>query len=215
MQVLIWLWKATVALLGWGSALTFFALQTSPETAESNLQKWLVTIGLDNLATLLPPYADRWATAFSIILVIASAVIYPWRKVLNPSRTIPAIGSPKAIVPAPRIEIIFESRDPYEVTEIAGSVVMSRVRIGIKNSGGSTLSNCVVQIDKIVPLPNLYGGLPMRLQLDGSTLRHNDKERWVEVAYLTKGYHQFCFAVPDTGGFGEARNFIDTNERKQ
>lgn len=112
----------------------------------------------------------------------------------------------------PEIEILFRSGEPYERVEIVGAGIMSKIGVGIVNSGGGILSNCVVQIVKIAPPQHLYGGLPMQLHLESFTLRADDPARAVEVAYRTKGSNQFRFAVPYTGGFEDTLNFLDTKE---
>jgi hypothetical protein len=57
----------------------------------------------------------------------------------------------------PQIEICSKSGAPYEVSDVRSGHVLSTIRIGIKNYGGSPLSNCKVSIEKMSPMPNLVG----------------------------------------------------------
>jgi len=53
----------------------------------------------------------------------------------------------------PKIEIGFRSGAPYEISEIIQGRIKSEVRVGIRNSGDSTLSNCRVYIESVSPPP--------------------------------------------------------------
>jgi hypothetical protein len=83
---------------------------------------------------------------------------------------------------APKIEICFEKGAPYEVNEVSNGNLKSTVRVGLKNSGGGPLSNCKVYIEKVVPEVPLSGGLPILLEGAGFVLRHDEPEKFVDIA---------------------------------
>jgi hypothetical protein len=107
-----------------------------------------------------------------------------------------------------KIDIRFENRAPYEVSDIQGGRGLSVVRIGIRNSGNGPLSNCKVYVEKMSPVDNLVGRLPMLLEGGGFTLRHDDPERFVDVAGHWNHVQQFKFSAPH-GPFSEPLNYID------
>jgi hypothetical protein len=130
--------------------------------------------------------------------------------------TMLVIGTTPASMPAAglsgglpgRIEICFKPGAPYEVSEISqGSRILSAVRIGLKNSGGTPLSNCKVFVTKIAPEPSLIGGLPMLLEGGGFMLRHDEPEKLIDVAAHWSHVDQFRFNAP-YGFFAESYNFL-------
>ena len=113
---------------------------------------------------------------------------------------------------APQIEIHHQQYAPYEVSEIQHNHVLSTVRIGITNSGSRPLSNCKVYIEKVTPEPALPGGLPILLADAGFNLRHDDPERFVDVAAHWDHVDKFRFSAPIGGGFAEALSYIESKQ---
>jgi len=114
---------------------------------------------------------------------------------------------------APRIEICFEKRAPYEVVNVQQHHVLSTARIGVKNSGGAALSNCKVHIDRISPEPPILGGWPILLEGGGFSLRHDDPEKLVDVAAHWDHMDKFRFNGPH-GSFAESLHYIDDKEQR-
>jgi len=116
---------------------------------------------------------------------------------------------PVSVSGPPAIEIRFEKRAPYEVSDVQNGHVLSTVRIGIRNVGGSALSNCRVYIEKISPPPYLPGGDgPRQLADSGFTIRWDDPEKFVDVATHWDHVNQYRFQTPQ-GWFAETLNFLD------
>ena len=111
---------------------------------------------------------------------------------------------------APQIEIHHQPKDPYEVSEIQHHHVLSTVRIGLTNPGSRPLSNCKVYIEKITPEPALLGGPPILLDGAGFTLRHDDPEKFVDVAAHWDHVDKFRFSAPIGGGFFEPLSYIES-----
>jgi hypothetical protein len=116
----------------------------------------------------------------------------------------PALASPK-------IAILFDKRAPYEESGVHQDRVHSTVRIGLKNTGGGTFSNCRVYVDKISPETPYPGGLPILLDNAGFSVRYDDPEKLVDVAVQWNhlGKKLFRFSAPMNGTFGDARMFTD------
>jgi hypothetical protein len=108
-----------------------------------------------------------------------------------------------------KIDVHFERRAPYEVSDIQGERVLSTVRIGIRNSGNGPLSNCKVYVEKMSPIDNLVNRLPMLLEGGGFTLRHDDPEKFVDIASQWNHVDKFRFIAPYYGAFAETLNYID------
>jgi hypothetical protein len=92
------------------------------------------------------------------------------------------------------------------VSDIQGERVLSTVRV--KNSGTGPLSNCKVYIEKMSPIENLVNRLPMLLEGGGFTLRHDDPEKFVDIASRWNHVDKFRFTAP-YGAFAETLKFID------
>jgi hypothetical protein len=116
---------------------------------------------------------------------------------------IPPLTSP------PRIDICFEKRAPYEVSDISHQHVLSMVRIGLKNSGGQSLPNCKVYIERMSPEPAYPGGFPLLLAGSGFTLRHDGPETLVDVASHWSHVGKYKFNVPISGNFSDSIIYID------
>lgn len=108
----------------------------------------------------------------------------------------------------PSININFRKKPPYEVTEPSHGHVLSTVRIGLKNTGGASASNCKVYIDDIVPLPALPGGLPIVLNNEIFVLREDDPERLIDIASIWDHVDKYRFAAPLSHGFADALTYI-------
>lgn len=105
------------------------------------------------------------------------------------------------------IDIRFNSNAPYEVSEISHGHVLSTVRIGLKASGQS-FSNCKIYIEKIAPAPPIVGGLPIILHGSDFVLRHDDPEKFVDIASRWDHADKFRFNSP-SGFWAESLNYID------
>jgi hypothetical protein len=126
----------------------------------------------------------------------------------SPSGSLPK-HQPPTLAGAPVIEICFEKRAPYQVSDIQQGRVLSTVRIGIRNTGGGALSNCRVYVEKIAPPPYLPGGdTPRLLAETGFTIRWDDPEKLVDVATHWEHVKQYRFITPP-GWFAETLNYIE------
>jgi hypothetical protein len=128
-------------------------------------------------------------------------------------------GKPDIIIAQPtiklpwKIDICFNPGAPYEISEIIQGRVRSEVRIGIRNSGGSPLSNCKVYIESVSPPPAHFGLFPALL--DGSfVLRHDDPEKLIDIALYWNHLKQYRFSTP-VGGFISAESLNYMNETEQ
>jgi hypothetical protein len=92
--------------------------------------------------------------------------------------------------------------------------VLSTVRIGIKNAGGKTLSNCKVYIEKISPPTNSPGGTTLLLEGTGFQLRHDDPEKIIDVAAHWDNNDKFRFSTPIGGGFFDSTQMMDGKTRR-
>lgn len=101
----------------------------------------------------------------------------------------------------PKIEIITGPEAPYYVEEVRSGHMLSTVRIGIRNIGGKTLSNCKVYVEHISPPSDAPGGSDCKL-LDGPgfRLRYDDSEQLVDVAAHWEHHDMFRFNTPFPGG---------------
>ncbi|CAE6837201.1 DUF4062 domain-containing protein [Paraburkholderia aspalathi] len=113
-----------------------------------------------------------------------------------------------------KIEINTGPTTPYCVTDVRSGHVQSTVRIGIKNTGGKTLSNCKVYIENISPPTNSPGGTTMLLDGTGFQLRHDDPEKHVEIAAHGDNHDKFRFSTPIGGGFFDTAQWMDDNTRR-
>ncbi len=113
----------------------------------------------------------------------------------------------------PEIEIIHSQRSPYEISDIVSGRRRSAVKIGVKNTGGVTISNCKIFIDKISPEPHLFGGLPINIEGGGFMLRSGDPEQIVEIAVYWNHVGKYRFFGPPPIGLGASANYIDNIER--
>jgi hypothetical protein len=113
----------------------------------------------------------------------------------------------RGAVTVPEIEICFRAGTPYEVVDISHGRILSTVKIGLRNLGRSPLSNCKVYIDKMSPEAPLPGGLPILLEDGGFVLRHDEPEKYIDIASHWNHVDQFRFNARP-GWLAETMNFI-------
>ena len=89
-----------------------------------------------------------------------------------------------------------------------GGRVLSTVRIGISKKSNKNLSNCRVYIEKVAPEPALLGGLPIPLADSNFTLRHDDPERFVDIASHWNHVDKFRFSSPINGFFAASLCYL-------
>ncbi|AUT74055.1 hypothetical protein [Paraburkholderia hospita] len=114
----------------------------------------------------------------------------------------------------PKIAIVTGEAAPYGITDVQAGQVNSSVKIGIKNAGGKTLSNCKVYIEKISPQLNSPGGPSLLLDGTGFQLRHNDPEKFIEVAAHWGNNDKFRFSIPAGVGFFDSSLWMDDDTRR-
>lgn len=114
----------------------------------------------------------------------------------------------------PKIEIRTEPASPYQVTDVQAGQVQSTVKIGIRNAGGQTLSNCKVYIEKISPPLSPAGLSSLLLDGTGFQLRRDDPEKFVEVASHWDHHPQFRFSTPLSGAFFNEQLLMDGGSRR-
>ena len=140
------------------------------------------------------------AMAIGMMIFCVGAAAYFW----------PSANSEISETKQPMLDVRFESRSPYEVTEITNGRILSTVRIGLK-AIGMPLSNCRVYVEKIVPETPIVGGWPILLE-GGFILRPDDPEKLLDIAGHWDHNTKFRFSSPIGGGyFSEALNFLDDN----
>ncbi|MFL9939988.1 DUF4062 domain-containing protein [Paraburkholderia graminis] len=115
---------------------------------------------------------------------------------------------------APSIEMFTDASDRYHVNEPHTEHNLSTVKIGIRNAGGGTLSNCKVYVERVEPPPNLPTAPRILLDTGVFQLRHDDPERLVEIAAHWDHIAMFRFCAPLPGGaFGNPFNLNDCGTR--
>jgi len=115
----------------------------------------------------------------------------------------------------PKIEMFSDTSERYHVNEIQSGRRLSTVKIGIRNTGGKTLSNCKVYVEQIEPPPDIPGAGSTKLLDTGVfQLRHDDPERLIEIAAHWDHIDQFRFVTPLPGGaFGNPFDLKDIGKR--
>lgn len=103
--------------------------------------------------------------------------------------------------PDPVIEFSTGPNAPYhDVERTEGGQSRSVVRIGVRNTGGKTLSNCQIYVDRVdPPSPHPRNG-PYLLNTGKFQLRSDDPERLVDVAVRWNYRDAFKFDVPPPSG---------------
>lgn len=110
--------------------------------------------------------------------------------------------------PVQKVEVRLKPGPPYEMVEVRNGRTLSSVRIGLVTTGGMSLSNCKLYVEKIAPQPPLPGGLPILLADQNFTIRHDDPERFVELAVHWDHVDKIRFSS-QPGWFAETLNYID------
>jgi hypothetical protein len=210
----LWIWIKEHWLGSIGSAVSLWStirwvFQKLLETSEhaeflANHLRDLPLIGqmIENWPAL-PPWAGTPALGIGFFLIWLD-----WR------RTKAKIANKQVTVQKPsKIEICFKSSAPYEASDIAHGRVLSTVRIGVKNSGGSPLSNCKVYIESVSPPPAHAGMFPAMLDNGSFALRHDDPEKLIDVATYWEHAGKYRFSTPLGGYLSEkSLDYIDGNE---
>lgn len=112
---------------------------------------------------------------------------------------ITALLNQRAVL-APKIEMVTHPTTRYHVDEVQSGHVLSTVKIGVRNAGGGTLSNCKVYVEKITPPADMPGADTKLLDSGTFQLRHDDPERLVDVAAHWDHHDKFRFSTPFPGG---------------
>jgi hypothetical protein len=120
---------------------------------------------------------------------------------------------PQALLP-PKIDIHTEQTAPYQITVPQSGRVLSTVKIGIKNSGGRTVSNCKVFVEKVSAPTHMHPDAALQLDGSGFHMRHDDPEKIVEIASHWDHVDKFRFSAPVTGGFAESLQYLDDSTKR-
>ncbi|WP_063889130.1 hypothetical protein [Burkholderia ubonensis] len=113
-----------------------------------------------------------------------------------------------------QIELHTEESQPYhELTHESGHL-LSTVRVGIKNAGAKTLSNCRVYVEKVSPPASLLDQGALLLENAVFNLRTDDPERLVDVAAHWEHMNQFRFSAPMAASFFEAMQCMDDGTKR-
>lgn len=122
----------------------------------------------------------------------------------------PNAATPSSLLP--KIEIMSAGGAPYEMMQMVGERTRSYVKIGLKNGGDITVSNCAVTIEKVIP--DVFRAAPIKLEAPEFNLRHDDPEKFIEVAeyWGHAGKIRFC-ELPST--FSGPRTYFDAGQRYQ
>ncbi len=185
----------TAATLGWQH---FFG-----STPESAYKKASAPIQLLSWEVWL------WA-AITVFLVVFIAATLLRRR----SSGGEGVSASETVALDPKIEIVTGPAAPYQVTQVQGGRVLSTVRVGIRNAGGKTLSNCKVYVEKLSPPLALPGGDTQLLELSAFHLRHDDPEKLMDIAAHWDHVDKFKFSTPPHGGFFEAGNYIEDGVKR-
>lgn len=92
----------------------------------------------------------------------------------------------------PEIEIIMHEGAPYEVTGESDGKTLSKIRMGIRNFGDSTITDCKVYIDAIDPMPAAIE-LPIVLH-EGLEMPYRYPEVLVDIASQWTHTNQYRFS---------------------
>ena len=106
------------------------------------------------------------------------------------------------------VEFLCRSEPPYEITSISNGQINRSLRIGIKNTGRSAISNCRVYVDKISPPTNMAGGDTLQIDGTGFTLRPGDPEKLIDVANKWGHSKTYRFSFI-SGGFHDSNSDLN------
>ena len=149
-----------------------------------------------------------WIFATMLLVVSVSESIRRRRSLSRES------DSASQVALDPKIELVTGPAAPYEVTEVQGGRVLSTVKVGVRNAGGKTLSNCKVFVEKLSPPPNAPMGDTFLLK-DDFYLRYDDPEKLVEIAVHWECANTYRFSTPLPGGyFADAMFYLETGIKR-
>jgi hypothetical protein len=113
----------------------------------------------------------------------------------------------------PKIELFTSTNPPYHADEFHSGQTQSIVRVGIRNVGGKTLSNCKVYVERIYP--NLKSPTStFVLDNSGFHLRPDDPEKLIDVAAHWESWDKYTFSTPPAGGFFDSSVYIDDGAKR-
>ncbi len=151
----------------------------------------------------VPAFVEGAAWAFLPLSFVALGTVVLVIRALSRPRNLFAVP----ITKPGSIEIFFKSDAPYEVSDVQHHHVLSTVRIGLHNIGGTPLRTARCTWRKSLPEPALPGGLPILLEGGNFTLRHDDPEKLVDIASHWDHVEQYRFNAPLGVGFAETLQF--------
>ncbi|WP_175874060.1 hypothetical protein [Burkholderia sp. BCC0397] len=150
-----------------------------------------------------------WA-AITLALAAAGATLVFRKRQGKP----PVAARIDDVAPPHQIEIHTEEAQPYhELTQESGHL-LSTVRVGIKNTGTKTLSNCRVYVEKVSPPASPLDSGSILLENAVFNLRTDDPEHLVDVAAHWDHMNQYRFSAPGATGFYEAMQYMDDDRKR-
>ncbi|MBB4515831.1 DUF4062 domain-containing protein [Paraburkholderia fungorum] len=108
----------------------------------------------------------------------------------------------------PKIEIVTGQHAPYCTEDYFSGQHSSVVRVGIRNTGSKTLSNCKVYIERIHPSLN-NASLTFLIDGSGFHLRQDDPEKLIDIAQHWQNSDKFKFSTPPSGGFFDSSVYME------
>lgn len=116
-------------------------------------------------------------------------------------------GASAASQEDPVIEFFTGPGAPYHLVDNTSGRSKSTVRIGVRNTGGRTLSNCKIYIEHGDPPSDNHHQGPYLLETGAFQLRGDDPEKLVDVALRWNHLDAFMFCVPFPAGFAGATTY--------
>lgn len=172
--------------------------------AVANLFAYFASVKLSHWVNL------AFAAVALVLVGFAGIAALVRKRSLASSDTLQVTGSGQAY----QIDIHTEEDRPYhELTSETGHV-LSTVRVGIRNAGEKTLSNCRVYVERISPLADPPMQNAILLESAVFNLRVDDPEHLVEIAAHWDHMNQFRFSAPVAGGFYEALQYMDDDPKR-
>lgn len=161
-------------------------------------------------STPLPQWLTWACAGVALALVVVAGITYLRRQLASGASN----TAPVSYRDQYRIEIHTESGRPYQDSAVESGHVLSTVRVGIKNFGEKTISNCRVYVEKVTPSDELLPQTSMLLGAGIFHLRSDDPEHLVEVAAHWDHMVQFRFSTPAAAGFFEAMQYMDGHTKR-
>lgn len=154
----------------------------------------------------LPQWLDRTFSVVELALVAFAGLTFLVRKRSPTSNdTLPTSHG----IQRYQIEIHTEEGRPYHDLVLESGHLLSTVRVGIKNVGEKTLSNCRVYVEKVTPPANALVQSAILLENAVFNLRCDDPEELVDVANHWDHFNEFRFSAPGGTGFYESMQYMD------